>query len=158
MEAQKEKLQDYQITRTEHLNSMNLELQIEQQKKAQTEAKRRAGRHYEQQLLIANYREEKRKAEELLLMQPLSGNNMQEELEYDEGTLLGNETQRVGVMQNTVELSHGANTETLVNTVATDHSRQKKVTATAFPSSSVKKHDRAKYISQNQKSQEYEKV
>ena len=83
-------------------------------------------------------------------MQPLSAKNMQEELEYDE-TSLQNETQ-----QNTTHLgplSHGATTENLKDTVATNLSKQKKVTASAFPSSMKKKHDRAKYI--NQKSSEF---
>ena len=62
---------------------MNLHEQEDQKKKAQLEAKKRAGRAYEQQKLIASYREEKRKAEELLLMQPLSTKNMQEELELE---------------------------------------------------------------------------
>ena len=77
-------------------------------------------------------------------MQPLSTNNMQEELEFDANSVQ-NETQKDGNQLG--PLSHGATTEALKHTIATDLSRQKKVTASAFPSSTKKKHDRAKYIS-----------
>ena len=86
-------------------------------------------------------------------MQPLSAKNMQEELEFDVQSLQ-NETQQNDTHHAPLgPLSHGATTENLKDTVATNLSKQKKVTASAFPSSMKKKHDRAKYI--NQKSAEF---
>ena len=62
----------------------NLQMHEEQRKKAADEAKRRAGRAYDQQKQLAEWRNEKRKAEEMLLMKPLASNVMREQPELDE--------------------------------------------------------------------------
>ena len=72
------KLQEYQITRATNISQMNLQEQENQRKKAAAEAKKRAGHAYEQQKALAQWRAEKRKAEEMLLMQPLAQNSLQE--------------------------------------------------------------------------------
>ena len=55
-----------------------------QRKKASIAAQKRAGQQYEAQKQIAQYREEKRRAEEMLLMGPFGGQPMQEQPEQDE--------------------------------------------------------------------------
>ena len=79
---QKARLQEYQITRTAAIAEQNLKEQEQQRKMAAIEAKRRAGYAYEQQKAITNHQHQKRKAQEMLLMEPLSPTNMREELEF----------------------------------------------------------------------------
>ena len=78
MNAQREKLAEFQINRAAELSKFTLKMMEDQRKQASLAAKKRAGRHYEAQKKLAAWHEEKRKAEEMLLMQPLSNKNMQE--------------------------------------------------------------------------------
>ena len=56
------------------MSEKNLLDQEIQRRQAQAEAKKRAGRQYENEKALVAYRAEKRRAEEMLLMAPLSQN------------------------------------------------------------------------------------
>ena len=68
MNSQRAKLAEYQINRASRLSEFTLMQMDAQRKQAALAAKKRAGRQYEAQKQLAAWREEKRKAEEMLLM------------------------------------------------------------------------------------------
>lgn len=110
MNSQRAKLAEYQISRASRLSEFTLLQMDAQRKQAAMAAKKRAGRQYEAQKQLAAWRDEKRKAEEMLLMQPLSSQNMQEEPDYDETSAL-NDADIARVNRTTGEI--GADVDTL---------------------------------------------
>ena len=59
-------------------------MQENSRKQALEDSQKRNTRTHEQQKQLSQWRQEKRKAEEMLLMQPLSQNVLMEQPEYDE--------------------------------------------------------------------------
>ena len=106
-------------------------------------AKKRAGRQYEAQKQLAAWRDEKRKAEEMLLMQPLSSQHMQEEPDYDETSAI-NEADIAGVNRTTGFVA--AEVDTLVQSKFTQEESKKNTTVkTSIYASNQVKMDRAQY-------------
>lgn len=69
MDAQKAKLAEYQLSKHEMYESVNLQA-MERKRKMQVENRRRQSPTYDQQKAMATYRAQKQKAEEMLLMAP----------------------------------------------------------------------------------------
>lgn len=75
MDNQKAKLQEYQVTRANDIDETSALMEEKQRKRLAAEAKKRNAGHSntsDRQQALFSYHAEKRKAEEMLLMAPMS--------------------------------------------------------------------------------------